>query len=155
MKKYALLLIAVPLLALAGCASMRNNTVSDLPDEESVNVGYSKARKKDVTYSVGHVKNDDNRVYSDIYEYLMGKVPGVRVERTGQNSAKVFVRGINSINSSTDPLFIVDGVAVSDISTINPYDVESVDVLKDSSASIYGVRGANGVILITLKKKIK
>ena len=71
---------------------------------------------------------------------------------SGNRSAKIFVRGINSVNSPTDPLMIVDGTIMNDISDINPYEVESVDVLKDAAAAIYGVRGANGVIIITMKK---
>ena len=61
------------------------------------------------------------------------------------------IRGISSVNSSTEPLILVDGVEVRDLSNINPMDVESIDVLKDASASIYGVRGANGVIIVKLK----
>ena len=61
------------------------------------------------------------------------------------------VRGVNSINSSTEPLFVVDGVVVSSIDYINPLTVKSVEVLKDASASIYGSRGGCGVIIITTK----
>ena len=94
-------------------------------------------------------------MFNTVYDYLRDMVPGVRVESTGPTSANVYVRGINSINSSTTPLFVVDGVVMDDIAAINPYDIDSVDVLKDSAAAIYGVRGANGVILITLKKSGK
>ena len=62
---------------------------------------------------------------------------------------KILIRGVNSINSSSDPLILVDGVEMSDISSLNPADVKSVDVIKDGSSAIYGMRGANGVILIT------
>ena len=64
---------------------------------------------------------------------------------------RIIIRGIGSINSSNDPMILVDGSEITDLSTINPNDVKSVDVLKDASSSIYGVRGANGVILITTK----
>ena len=83
-----------------------------------------------------------------MYEYLRGRVAGVMV--TPEN--KILVRGVNSINASTDPLILVDGVETTDLSVINPADVSSVDVIKDGSASIYGMRGANGVILITTRK---
>ena len=82
-----------------------------------------------------------------MYEFLQGKVPGVQVMGT-----TIRVRGTNSINSSSDPLILVDGLEMSDISNLNPNDVDSVEVIKDGSASIYGVRGANGVILIKTKK---
>ena len=84
--------------------------------------------------------------YRDIYEMIQGKCAGVQV--TGRS---ITIRGKNSINLSTEPLFVVDGVAVEDVSHINPREVKNITVLKDSAASIYGVRGANGVILITLK----
>ena len=152
MKKILFLIIAIPFLASAGCASVRSAAPADTENEESINIGYGKAKRKNTTNSISHVKNDEHLVYNSIYDYLRDKVPGVVVERSGSNTEKVYVRGVNSINSPTDPLFIVDGVEVDDISAISPYDVESVDVLKDSAASIYGVRGTNGVIIITLKR---
>ena len=146
------ILLAVPLILAAGCASMKNQSTV-IHEDEPVNVGYGRVAKDDLTYSVGHVRNKRTEVYNSIYDYFQAKVPGVRVEKSGERSASIFVRGINSINSNTQPMFIVDGVTVDDISNINPYEVESVDVLKDASAAIYGVRGANGVIIITLKKR--
>ncbi len=86
--------------------------------------------------------------YSNMYDYLRGRVPGVQV--TSDN--KILIRGVNSINLSTDPLIILDGSEINDLSVINPNDVDSVTVLKDGSASIYGVRGANGVIIITTRR---
>ena len=77
-------------------------------------------------------------------------MPGLIVRKVG-GSYKFTIRGINSINSSTDPLLIVDGCTVDDIDYLNPKDIKSVEVLKDASASIYGSRGACGVILITTK----
>ena len=70
----------------------------------------------------------------------------------GGGTPSILIRGINSITSSTEPLILVDGVEVHDISYLNPRDVRSVDVLKDGSAAIYGSRGGNGVILLTLKR---
>ena len=81
-----------------------------------------------------------------MYDYLRGRVAGVEV--SPNNSIRI--RGTNSINSSTEPLIIVDG-SEADLNSVSPYDVYSVSVLKDASSSIYGVRGANGVILITTK----
>ena len=77
---------------------------------------------------------------------IQGKCAGVQV-----SGHSIIIRGKNSINLSSEPLFVVDGVAVEDVSYINPREVKNITVLKDSAASIYGVRGANGVILITLK----
>ena len=135
-------LMALAVLA-AGCGP-----ASRVPQEdEEVNVGYGTVKKKDLTSSVSTVKVKDNEMasYANIYDYLAGRVPGVQVTP----DHKLVVRGINSINSSTDPLILVDGVEMTDISAINPRDVKTVDVIKDGSAAIYGVRGANGVVLIT------
>lgn len=99
------------------------------------------------TEAVSSVEMDDYTHYKTIYEYLQGRVAGLQV-----SGNKVLIRGTNSIFASTEPLFVVDGVAMEDISWINPQDVKRIDVLKDSaSCSLYGSRGANGVILITMK----
>ena len=77
---------------------------------------------------------------------IVGEVPGVIVSGTS-----IRIRGASSINASSEPLFIVDGAPTSSIGHISPRDVKSIDILKGSSAAIYGVRGANGVIVIKLK----
>ena len=122
-------------------------------DEEEVNVGYGKVKRRNLTTSVSKVDVEKENVtsYSHIGDYLMGRVPGVQVTKSG-TSYKYVIRGLNSVNLSSDPLFIVDGVETMSIDYINPQDVQSVEVLKDASASIYGTRGANGVILITTKR---
>lgn len=99
------------------------------------------------TEAVSSVEMDDYSHYKTIYEYLQGRVAGVLVV-----GDKIYIRGFNSIYASMEPLFIVDGVAVEDISWISPRDVKRIDVLKDSAAcALYGSRGANGVIIITMK----
>ena len=120
--------------------------------EDSVNVGYGYIKRKNLTSAVSKVSMDDEQSssYTTIGDYLMGRVPGLTVIKTG-TTYKYIIRGLSSINSQTDPLFVVDGVEVMDISYLNPRDVKSVEVLKDSSASIYGTRGACGVILITTR----
>ena len=154
MGKTSYILIFMAMALAFGCASSKN-TSSPVFNDETINLGYGQVSKDDLTYSVSHKKEKNTRAYNTVYDYLRDMVPGVRVESTGPTSANVYVRGINSINSSTKPLFVVDGVVMDEIATINPYDIDSVDVLKDSAAAIYGVRGANGVILITLKKAVK
>jgi TonB-dependent SusC/RagA subfamily outer membrane receptor len=122
-------------------------------EEDSVNVGYGYVKNKNLTSSVSKVPMDNVHTvsYSNIGEYLAGRVPGLVVQRRG-SSYKYTVRGATSIYASTDPLFIVDGTEVSDIDYLNPSDVKSVEVLKDSATAIYGTRGACGVILITTRK---
>ncbi len=115
--------------------------------DRKIDIGYGTVRKRDMTTQVGYIDGQSyaNASYTDIYELIKGKVPGVQV--TGN---KILIRGINSINSDTGPLFVVDGIVVSSIDNIPPQQVKSITVLKGSDASIYGSRGAGGVILITL-----
>ena len=135
------------LIALAaGCGS----SVQVPQDDSIVNVGYGSVKKSDLTQSVSSVKVKDNEIsaYSDIYSYLEGRVAGVEVTY----DKRIVIRGVNTVNGNSDPLILVDGNAVQDISSINPNDIKSIDVLKGSSAAIYGLGGANGVILITTKQ---
>ncbi|MBQ8021941.1 MAG: TonB-dependent receptor plug domain-containing protein [Bacteroidales bacterium] len=144
------ILFPLVLLTAAACGPVANTPYQD----EAVNVGYGEVARSQLAYAVSSVdmKDINKSIYTNIYDYLEGRVPGVQVIRTGQNGARLQIRGVNSINASTDPLIIVDGVEVMDISSINPQDVKSIDVLKDASAAIYGSRGANGVILIRTKR---
>ncbi|MBO4535804.1 MAG: TonB-dependent receptor plug domain-containing protein [Bacteroidales bacterium] len=139
-----LALIALPVLSACGSA----HTVTVPEGDQGVEMGYGKIDKDNLTYSVSSLKPEENEIssYSNMYDYLRGRVPGVSV---GPNN-KIQIRGNNSINAGTEPLIIVDGTE-SDLDAINPRDVYSVDVLKDGSSSIYGVRGACGVIIITTK----
>ena len=144
MRKVFAFLLPVVLMA-AGCgASVR------VPAEDTeVNLGYSSVKKKGLTYSVSNVgvKENEASAYRDIYEYLQGRVAGVQVTQ----DKRIIIRGVNSINAGGDPLILVDGVETPDISDLNIHDIKSIDVLKDGSAAIYGIRGANGVLLITTK----
>ena len=79
-----------------------------------------------------------------MYDYLRGRVPGVQV--TSDN--RIIIRGIGTNSNNTDPLILVDGVEVTDLSNIDPAFVKSVDVIKDGSSAIYGMQGANGVVII-------
>lgn len=144
--------LTVIALVATGCSASRQ--IAQMEDE-TINIGYQEVSQKNLTNSVSHLENKNTRTYTTIYDFLREMVPGVEVHSTGAFTAKVYVRGVQSINSPTDPLFVVDGVEMDDISMINPYDVQSVDVLKDSATAIYGVRGTNGVIIINLKKASK
>lgn len=126
--------------------------------DEVMVVAYGTAKKSSFTGSAGVVNADklSERVVSNITNALTGQVAGVQsISNNGQpgSSATIRIRGIGSMSSSNAPLYVVDGVPYdSDISAINPQDIESMTVLKDAAAdAIYGARGANGVILITTK----
>jgi TonB-dependent SusC/RagA subfamily outer membrane receptor len=122
-------------------------------EDDSVYVGYGYVKKKNLTTSVSKVEVTDIQIkgYTSIGDYLKGRVAGLQVMKVG-NGYKYLIRGISSLNAPTDPLFIVDGVEVGDIDFVSPNDVATVEVLKDASASIYGNRGACGVIIITTKR---
>jgi TonB-linked SusC/RagA family outer membrane protein len=122
-------------------------------------VGYGTQKRVDLTGAVGSVnsKQLQERPAQTVEEELAGKIAGVNVSTNSGapgGETKVRIRGYSSINTSTDPLYVVDGVVWTEGgSSLNPNDVASIDVLKDaSSTAIYGTRGANGVILITTKR---
>jgi len=127
--------------------------------EEVVVVGYGTMRKSDVTGSIAVTKGDDlmkSQNFSPL-EGLRGKAAGVNIysnsSQPGNYKSRVVIRGNSTILASNDPLYVVDGVVISDFHMVNPNDIESMEVLKDaSSAAIYGARGANGVILVTTKR---
>ena len=126
--------------------------------DEVVVVGYATVKKKDVTSSIASVKGKDLQTMTvgNVTESLQGKVAGVQITGAGGPGAqpRVLIRGISTVNLSTDPLYVVDGIPMgTSINFLSNNEIESMDVLKDASASaIYGSRASNGVILITTKK---
>src|SRR4030095_4600250 len=135
--------------------------------QEVLVVGYGTTRKRDVTGAVGSVKSSQlaERPAASLNQGLAGRIAGVQVNTNsgrpgGQTNVRI--RGFSSINTSNNPLYVVDGVILpvgtqsnnsNAIDYINPSDIASMEVLKDASATaIYGARGANGVILITTKR---
>lgn len=146
MKKILFLLLLAAVACSCGTSSSYTKTTSD--DEEDVNLGYVRVKKKDSTHSTSTVKVENGYTYSNIFDYLEGRVAGLTVEGN-----KLYVR--NKPGSNKEALIIVDGVEMNDISGLLPDQVERVDVLKDaSSASLYGMRGANGVVIITTRSAI-
>lgn len=126
--------------------------------EEVVVVGYATVKRKDLTGSVASIKSEDLMKVptSDATQALAGRMAGVQIVQTdGQPGAEasIRVRGGISITQSNEPLYVIDGFPTEDgMSSLDPADIESIDVLKDASATaIYGARGANGVVLITTK----
>jgi TonB-linked SusC/RagA family outer membrane protein len=121
-------------------------------------IGYGTQKKADVTGAVSVVSAADiaDRPIIDAGEALQGKAAGVQVtSNSGKPGAglSIRIRGSSSISAGNDPLYIVDGIPTTDISEYNPNDIESISILKDAaSASIYGTRAANGVVVITTKK---
>jgi len=134
---------------------------------EVVVVGYGQMKRTDLTGSVVSVSSDaiNKSVTTSVDQILQGRAAGVQVQQNSGEpggSSSVRIRGINSISGSNEPIYVIDGVIIdgssgsssnNPMSSINPSDIVSVDILKDASAqAIYGSRAANGVILITTKK---
>lgn len=124
--------------------------------DEVVVIGYGTARKRDLTGSIASVKASDfaDRPSTNPLSSLQGKVSGVQVVNTGRagQDPEIRIRGTNSINGYA-PLYVVDGLFSDNINYLNPADIESMEILKDpSSLAIFGVRGANGVIIVNTKR---
>lgn len=126
--------------------------------EEVVVVGYGTARRSDLTGATTSVAINDAKKQpsSRVDELLQGRSAGVAVQNNSAAPDGTFtirIRGSNSLNGSNDPLVVIDGFIGGDLSTLNPNDIASMEVLKDaSSTAIYGSRGANGVVLVTTKR---
>ncbi len=125
---------------------------------EVVVVGYGTQKKTTLTGSVASVKGSDlvQSSSANVANAIAGRIPGViannRSGRPGDDGSSFFIRGFNSFGGGTSPLIVIDGVPDRDFSRLNPNDIESITVLKDASAAIYGVRAANGAILVTTKR---
>jgi len=127
--------------------------------DEVVVVGYGTVKKSDVTGSVGSVSGEElNTVaQTSVDQALQGRVAGVRITQTNAQPGGGFsvrIRGTNSITAGNEPLYVVDGLpGTNPLNSLNPSDIESIEVLKDASATaIYGARGSNGVVIITTKQ---
>ncbi|MGK2861769.1 MAG: SusC/RagA family TonB-linked outer membrane protein [Chitinophagaceae bacterium] len=121
-------------------------------------VGYGTQKRKDLTGSVASVDGDKIKdlALTRVDQALLGKMAGVQVKpSSGEPGAppQIRIRGVGSISAASDPLYVVDGMPLSSIQMLNPNDIETIDVLKDASATaIYGSRGSNGVVLIATKR---
>lgn len=145
-------------IAVGSNTTLNVSMAEDLTDlDEVVVVGYGTQKKEVITGSIDVVKSDvfESRAISNPVLALQGATPGLIVSRSssrpGEEGTDIVIRGATSINGSA-ALVVVDGVPNADFSLINPDDIESISVLKDASAAIYGARAAGGVVLVTTKK---
>ncbi len=166
-------------ISVNGKSSIEVKLIPDITKlDEVVVIGYGSVKKSDVTGSVSQVKTESLKgtKFNSMEQILQGRAAGVQVTQTSNapgGGISIKVRGTSSINGGSQPLFVIDGVPINNndgqlygrntfdggvsptnaLSLINPNDIESMEVLKDASATaIYGARGANGVVLITTKK---
>lgn len=151
------LLVAVSL----GACSRGIHQEAASPSRDSVSVGYGTQERRDVTSAISSVSPSatDRAGASTLEQLIVGRLPGVEVLRLGGNQISLRIRGSNSITSTSEPLYVVDGMRIRAASFtdamngINPQDVSRIDALKDASATaIYGSEGANGVVVITTRR---
>lgn len=152
------LIITIAAVLVPSCGPANQVSNANYGDE-AVNIGYGSVKRSDLLGAASTVdvaKESETVTYDSIYDYLRAKVPGVEVigDSSHGGTPTIQIRGIRSLTGSNDPLIMVDGSEVYDLSHINPADVQSVTVLKDASlTATYGSRGANGVILVNLKRR--
>jgi TonB-dependent SusC/RagA subfamily outer membrane receptor len=157
-------LVALAAVTLAGCVHATPDPQGQRPApsaarDDSVQVGYGKQARRDVTGAISSIDGDAARqaTATSFADLIEGRVPGLEVRRLSNGRVAVRIRGARSINGSGDPLYVVDGVPRQSpdgaFPDLDPREIQSIEVLKDAgSLAVYGSRGANGVILITMKK---
>lgn len=158
MKTESLLIIAVTVMIAVACGTARQvvdqDGVREYGEVEDVTVSYGGTQIDANGYAVKKMTTDSDKTitsYRTITEYLQGKVPGLSIREIAGGEPQITIRGVSSNTGNTNPLYIVDGMQVGSITSLDPNNIYSVEVLKDASASLYGLQGANGVLIFTTK----
>jgi TonB-dependent SusC/RagA subfamily outer membrane receptor len=151
--------IACCLSVLAACHSYPGGPVLPKPQKDQVQVGYGSQSKRDVNGAVSGADSDKLMANSPrtVPDMLAGRFPGVEVRRLANGGTSIRIRGNRSFKSNQEPLLVVDGTpqhnGTQTLMDLDPHDIQSIEVLKDASASaVYGSRGSNGVIIIATKR---
>ncbi len=124
----------------------------DNKSNREVAVGYGYIKEEDLNYGINHLEQQNNDFcnYANIFDLVRGRFSGVTI-----SGGNVYIRGSGSFSGQTQALYIVNGTEVGDIGWIQPCEIKSIDILKDTSAAIYGTRGGNGVVLIETVKTVR
>ena len=144
-------------LIVAACST--NPAPVSISDDDQVNVGYGTQERREVGGAVSSISRDDIKKRSprSLEDMIRAHVPGAQVIRN-RDGVSIRLRGMTSIYGNNDALIVVDGMPLSEgtaasaLATIRPEEVAQIDVLKDGMAAIYGVRGSNGVVVITTRR---
>jgi TonB-dependent SusC/RagA subfamily outer membrane receptor len=159
MSKLTRLLCGLGFAALTGCApTTAVRPLAPVPDDE-VSVGYGTRSRRDVTGAISSITPTDGDAHNPRIEEMLSRVPGVQVQRLSNGQYLLRVRGSRSFTGNDEPLLVIDDMPVpggsvgAALAGVSPADVARIDVLKDAaSTSVYGMRGANGVIIITTRR---
>ena len=124
----------------------------DTPQNREIATGMGYITHEQLTFALAHMADENNDFcnYSNVFDLVRGKFPGVQIRSTDSGSG-IFVRGDKSLYGDNEAIYVVDGVRVSDIRFINPCEMATIDVLKDGGAALYGSSAANGVVVIETK----
>ena len=150
---------ACAFLTVVGCHSTPKSPAAPTPSSTAVQVGYGTQDRRDVNAAVSSATGEKMRTNSPrtVVDMLVGRFPGVEVRALPNGSASIRIRGSRSFKATDEPLIVVDGipqhVGAQALMDMSPQDVQSIEVLKDAAASsVFGSRGANGVILISTRR---
>jgi TonB-dependent SusC/RagA subfamily outer membrane receptor len=124
----------------------------DTPKNREIATGMRYITPEQLTFALAHLAEENNDFcnYTDVFDVVRGKFPGVQVKSTSSGQG-IFVRGDKSMTGENQAIYVVNGVRVNDISFINPCEMVSMDILKDGGAALYGSQAANGVVVIETK----
>jgi len=125
----------------------------DTPKNREIATGLGYVTHEQLTFALAHLADENNDFcnYSDVFSLVKGKFPGVQVKSNSMGSDGIFIRGDKSMYGDNEAIYVVDGVRVSDISFVNPCEMQTIDILKDGGAALYGSQAANGVVVIETK----
>jgi len=122
----------------------------DTPQNREIATGMGYITHEQLTFALAHMADENNDFcnYSNVFDLVRGKFPGVQVKSTSSGGQGIFVRGDKSIYGDNEAIYVVDGIRVNDVQFINPCEMATIDVLKDGGAALYGSQAANGVVVI-------
>lgn len=125
----------------------------DTPQNREIATGMGYISHEQLTFALAHMadQNNDFCNYTNVFDLVRGKFPGVQIKSNSMGTDGVFVRGDKSIYGDNEAIYVVDGVRVGDISFVNPCEMATIDVLKDGGAALYGAQASNGVVVIETK----
>lgn len=125
----------------------------DTPKNREIATGMGYITQEQLTFALTHLadQNNDFCNYTNVFDLVKGKFPGVQIRSSSMGGQGIFVRGDKSMTGDNEAIYVVDGIRVNDISYINPCEMATIDILKDGGAALYGAQAANGVVVIETK----